>query len=227
VILVAGYFIAKLAAKLLDAALERLRFDSLVERGGVKRVLAKSGYDASDILAKILFYFVFLFVLQLAFGVFGPNPISDLLTRIVAYLPNVFVAVVILVVAAGIGTAVREIVRVSLGGLNYGRLVANLAGSMILVVGIFAALNQLRIAPAIVNGLFYALLAIVVGSAVIAIGGGGIAPMRAQWERVLGKLEREAPRIKAEAEQAAPRIEALRTSVESEVEKERRWAEKH
>src|SRR3954470_21951473 len=87
VILIVGYFLAKLCAKLLDAALERLKFDSLVERGGVKRTLEKSGYDASDILAKLLFYFVFLFVLQLAFGVFGPNPVSVLLTRIITYIP--------------------------------------------------------------------------------------------------------------------------------------------
>ena len=40
----------------------------------------------------------------------------------------------------------------------------------------FAALNQLQIAPAIVTGLFYAVLAVVVGSAIVAIGGGGILP---------------------------------------------------
>lgn len=49
-----------------------------------------------------------------------------------------------------------------------------IAGAAILTVGVFAALSQLQIAPAIVTGLFYAILAIVVGSAVIAIGGGGV-----------------------------------------------------
>ena len=78
------------------------------------------------------------------------------------------------------------------------------------MVGIFAALNQLSIAPAIINGLFYALLAVVTGSAIVAIGGGGIVPMRAQWEKALGRLEQEAPRIRAEAEHAGPRIEAWR-----------------
>lgn len=49
--------------------------------------------------------------------------------------------------------------------------------------------NELQIAPAIVNGLFYALLAIVVGSAVIAIGGGGLVPMRDRWKNVLAKYD--------------------------------------
>lgn len=62
----------------------------------------------------------------------------------------------------------------------------------------FAALNQLEIAPAIVNGLFYALLAIVAGSAIIAIGGGGIAPMKSRWERTLNRYDEEKPKVQEE-----------------------------
>jgi hypothetical protein len=223
VILVAGYFLAKLFARLVNALLERLNFDRLVERGFVTKTLQKSGYDASDILAKVVFYAVFLLVLQLAFGVFGPNAISDLLTQIVAFLPRIFVALVILVVASAIAAAVKEVVRVSLGALSYGKMLANLAAVTIWAIGIFAALDQLQIAPAIVNGLFYGMLAIIVGSTVIAVGGGGIVPMRAVWERALGKIEQEAPKIRAEAEQAAPRVAALQERVETDSE-QRRWA---
>ena len=66
----------------------------------------------------------------------------------------------------------------TLGSVSYGKAVANGVGAAILVVGVFMALNQLQIAPAIVSGLFYALLAIIVGVTVIAVGGGGIGPMR-------------------------------------------------
>ena len=47
----------------------------------------------------------------------------------------------------------------------------------------FAALNQLEIAPAIVNGLFYALLIAIVGSVVVAFGGGGIPVAREYLSR--------------------------------------------
>ena len=192
VVLIAGYFIARVLARLFNALLEKLHFDNLVERGGVKRVLDKSGYDASDVLAKLLFYTIVLFTLQFAFGVFGPNPISDLLTRIIAYIPNLFVAAIIVVIASAIAKGVRDIMNISLGGVAYGRMLARFAAVAIMVVGIFAALNQLGIAPAIVTGLFYAILAVVAGSAIIAIGGGGIVPMRARWERLLGRGEGEA-----------------------------------
>jgi hypothetical protein len=200
-IVVGGYFLAKFLAKMFDKLLERLHFDNLVERGGVKRVLQKAGCDASDVMGKLLFYGLFLFVLQFAFGIFGPNPISNLLTQIIAYIPNILVAAIIIIVASAVGKGVSDILNISLGGLGYGRVLAKAAGAAIVVVGVFAALNQLGIAPAIVNGLFYAMLAIIVGSSVVAIGGGGIKPMQQVWERGIDRAQAEVPRVKAQAEQ--------------------------
>jgi len=205
-ILVVGYFVAKTIAKLLDKVLERVGFDRAVERGGVGRVLERSKYDPSDILGKIVFYALFLFVLQLAFGVFGDNPISDLITGVIAFLPNIFVAILIVVVAAAIAAAVKEIIEASLGGLSYGKALAFGASTAILVIGFFAALDQLRIAPDIVNSLFIALLAVVAGSAIVAIGGGGIVPMRQQWEKALARVEQEAPQLRQQAEGATDRV---------------------
>ena len=201
-----GYFVAKAIAKILDKVLERVGFDQAVERGGVKKALEKSKFDASDLLSKIVFYALMLFVLQLAFGVFGTNPISDLIQGVIAYLPKVFAAILIVVVASAIAAAVREIIQAALGGLSYGKALATGASVAILVVGLFAALNQLQIAPAIVNGLFYALLAIVAGSAIIAIGGGGIGPMRQQWEKALNKVQAEAPQMRQAAQGGGDRV---------------------
>lgn len=104
-------------------------------------------YDASDILAEVVFYALFLIVLQMAFGVFGPNPISDLLEGVIAYLPMVIAAILIIVIATAIAAAARELIDASLGGLSYGTALANATGIAIMVVGVFAALNQLQIAP--------------------------------------------------------------------------------
>lgn len=205
-ILVIGYFVAKLICKVLNRVLERVGFDRLVERGGIKRALDRSNWDASDILSKLAFYFVMLFTLQLAFGVFGPNPVSAMLTSIIAYLPNVFVAMIILVIAAAIAAGVKTMAQAALGGLRYGRVLGTIASAAVLFIGVFAALNQLNIAPAIVNGLFYATLAVIAGSAIIAIGGGGIVPMRQRWERMLARVEEEAPRLKQQAEGAGERM---------------------
>jgi hypothetical protein len=199
VILVIGYFIAKAVEKILDKLLERVGFDRVVERGGVKTALARSKFDASDILARIVFYAIMLLVLQLAFGVFGPNPISDLIKGVIAYLPRLFVAIVIIVIAAAIASAIRQILGSLLGGLSYGNVLATAAFVAIFAIGLFAALDELQIAPAIVHGLFYAILAIIVGVAIVAVGGAGIVPMRRIWERSLTRVEAEGPRIRAQA----------------------------
>ena len=206
VVLIVGYFVAKAIGKVFDQVLERVGFDRAVERGGIKKALENSKYDASSIVSKVIFYALFLLVLQLAFGIFGANPVSNLIAGVVAYLPKVFAAIVIVVVAAAIAAAVKEIIDSALGGLSYGKTLAVGASVAVMVVGAFAALSQLQIAPAIVNGLFYALLAIVVGSAVIAIGGGGIQPMRSRWESALAKWDQEKLQARRELQGAGARI---------------------
>lgn len=86
-----------------------------------------------------------------------------------------------------------------------GEWIARGAGVAILVIGIFAALNQLEIAPAIVNGLFYALLAIIVGVAIVAFGGGGIQTARGYWERVSSRAEMKASEVRQKADPSAAR----------------------
>lgn len=207
-ILAIGYIIAKVAFKAINALLERVGFDRAVERGGIRKALSKSQYDASDIVGKLVFYTVMLFTLQAAFGVFGANPISDVINAVVAYLPQVIAAIIIIVVAAAIASAVREMVEASIGGLSYGKTLANAAGVVLLAVGIFAALNQLQIAPQIVTGLFYAILAAAVGVTIVAVGGGGVRPMQQYWENALSKVSEETQNIKQEAAGSKDRIKA-------------------
>ena len=218
-ILLVGYILAKILQRVLNKILERVGFDRVVERGGVKKALERSKFDASDILSKIVFYVVFLFVLQLAFGVFGPNPISELITGIVAFLPRIFVGVVIVVITAAVATAVKEIIEVTLGGLPYGRMLAMIAMAAIWFIGISAALNQVEVAPEIVNGLFYAVLALIVGSAIVAIGGGGIEPMKERWQRALIRLDQEAPKAKQEAQGGSERVQQRAQEAKTELQR--------
>lgn len=212
-----GYFVAKAIEKVLDRIFERVGFDRLVERGGVRTALSRSSLDASSILARIVFYIAFLFVLQLAFSVFGPNPITDLLEGIIAFLPKLFVAVLIVVITAAVAAGAKTVIESVLGGLSYGRMMALIAGAAIWFVGVAAALNQIEVAPEIVNGLFYAMLALVVGIGIVAIGGGGVQPMRERWQRALARMDEEAPRLKREAKGGAEEVRRQADEVRREV----------
>ncbi|THG30049.1 mechanosensitive ion channel family protein [Naasia lichenicola] len=202
VILIVGLIVAKVLSKALGKLLERVGFDRVVERGGVKKALQGSKLDASDIIAKILYYTLVLFVLQFAFGVFGPNPVSDLLAGIIAFLPKIIVAIIIVVIAAAIAAGAKTLIQGTLGGLSYGKVIANIASIFILFLGITAALNQIEVATTVTTPLLIAVLAIIAGVIIVGAGGGLIKPMQARWEAYLSKAEEEAPKIKAQADGA-------------------------
>jgi Conserved TM helix len=205
VILIAGLIVASLIAKGLTRLLRRVGFDRLVERGGVKKALDRSKLDAAAIIAKILYWTLVLFVLQFAFGVFGPNPVSDLLAAIIAFLPRVIVAIVIVIITAAIAAGAKLLIQNTLGGLSYGKLLANVVSVFILFIGIIAALNQIEIAATVTTPLLIAVLAIFAGVIIVGAGGGLIKPMQQRWETILNRAVEEAPKVKRQAD-AAPSI---------------------
>jgi hypothetical protein len=173
--------------------------------------LQRTRYDASDILAKLAYYTVLLFTLQLAFGIWGPNPISNLINAVIAWLPQAFVAIVIVIVAAAIANAVRDLVGGALGGLSYGRVLANAAAIFVVALGVIAALNQVGIATTVTTPVLIAFLATVAGILIVGVGGGLVRPMQSRWE---GWLERAAAESRAVRERAQARG---RTDVERQM----------
>ncbi|WP_083889641.1 mechanosensitive ion channel family protein [Nocardia pneumoniae] len=200
VILLIGWLVAKAVEKIVDKVLERVGFDRAVERGGVRRMLERSKYDASDILARLAYYAILLIALQIGFGVFGPNPVSNVIAGIVAWLPRLAVAIVIVVVAGAIAHAVREMVGSTLGGLSYGPMLARMAAVGIWAIGIVAALNQIGVATAVTVPILVAVLATIGGILVVGVGGGMIRPMQERWERWISDLEHEIPTARGHAE---------------------------
>lgn len=199
VVLVVGYVLAKVLARVVGRLLNRVGFDRAVERGGVGRTLQRSDLDASGVLGKVVFYAVLLFALQLAFNVFGANPVSDVLAQIIAFLPQVFVALVIIVLVTAIASSVRSVISDSIGGLSYGPAVANAAGGLIVALGLIAALNQVGIATTVTTPILIAFLASVAGILVVGVGGGLVRPMQSRWEDWLEVAGRESRKVQQRA----------------------------
>jgi Conserved TM helix len=204
VILIVGIIIAKLIAKAVDMLLERVGFDRLGERGGIKQALARSNLDASDVIAKIVYWAIVLLTLQFAFGVFGPNPISALLATIIGYLPNVIVAIIIVIIAAAIAQAVKTLLLAVLGALSFGRALANIASIFVIFLGVVAALNQVGIAWTVTTPVLIAVLATIAGVIIVGVGGGLVRPMQQRWETYLSRAEEEAPRLRTEGRTSRP-----------------------
>lgn len=200
VILLIGWLIAKALRKIVQVVLNRVGFDRAVERGGVGRALAQSKYDASGLIAALVYYAVLLIALQFAFGVFGPNPVTDLLAAIVAWLPRAVVAIVIVVVAAAIANALRDLVGSALSALSYGEFIARVVQVFVIALGVIAALNQIGVATAVTTPVLIAVLATVGGVIVVGMGGGMVRPMQQRWERWLDRAEQDFPNARAREE---------------------------
>jgi hypothetical protein len=204
VILLVGYLIAKLIAKAVDAVLERVGFDGAVERGGVKKAMAKSKYDASDIVAKLVFFAVFIPFLSAAVGALGIQALQEPLAAFIALIPRIIVAIVLVVVGALIAGTVKSFITNALGGLSYGSILANAAAVLILFGFVKSALDQVGIATAVTGALLYATLAAVAGVVIVGVGGGLIRPMQHRWEDMLVKASSEKDKIAAQAGSSAP-----------------------
>ncbi|MDP9397860.1 MAG: hypothetical protein M3P96_08615 [Actinomycetota bacterium] len=200
IILVVGYLVARALLKLTDTVLEWVGFDRAVERGGIKQALARSQYDASDIVAKIVYYAVLLITLTIAFNSFGPNPISDLLRGVIAFLPKLIVAIIIIVIAAAIAKAVKDIVTNVLGGLSYGNFLGNVASVFVLGLGVIAALTQIGIAVVVTSSVLIAVLATIAGILIVGVGGGLVRPMEQRWHEWLDRASQESQNMRQQAQ---------------------------
>lgn len=193
VILFIGWLIAKALAKAVGFLLKRIGFDRLVEKSGLNAMLARSSFDPANLLVKLVYYFVLLIVLQLAFGAFGPgNPVSNLLNDIIAYLPRVLVAVVLVFISAAIARGARDLVTSALGTRSYTKTVGTIVYVLIFALGIIAAVNQLGIATLVTTPVLITALATVGGILIVGLGGGLIRPMQGRWEEWLARLQQEA-----------------------------------
>lgn len=194
VIMVVGWIIAKLLRKGLSKLLARVGLDRVAERGGLRRFTGK--YTVSQLCGLLVYAAVLLMALQMAFGVFGPNPVSNMIEGVVTLLPHLFVALIIMVVAFAIANMVFDLVSGTMASMSYGRPMARIAQVLIIAVAGIAALNQVGIATTVTTPILVAILAMVAGVVIVGVGGGLIAPMRSRWERMLGTAESEAANLK-------------------------------
>ena len=193
VILFIGWIVARILRKVVSTVLRKVGFDRVVERGGIKQMLDRNNYDASELIARVVYYAVLLIALEVAFGAFGPNPISDILTSIVGWLPKLIVAMLIIVVVGAIARVVRDLVGRALSGVSYGRMLGTIASVFIWGLGVIAALNQMGIATSITTPVLITVLATIGGVAVVGFGGGLIKPMQQRWETWIGRAEEQMP----------------------------------
>jgi hypothetical protein len=172
VILIVGWIVAKLLESGTETILEKTRFDMAVDRGGVRAALARTGsnLDPSSLVARLVFWIVFLVAILMAANALGLTAVANMFERLIAYIPNVIVAVLIIVMGMVIGEFVKDLILASVGSLSGVNPVAHVAKIAIMTLAIFMALDQLGIARNIVVTAFTLVLGAVALAAGLAFG---------------------------------------------------------
>ena len=174
-ILMVGLAIAKMVERGTDLALHRIGFDRWMQEGGVTEALERAGttLDPSSVIARLVFWTMILLVILLAANALGITAVSLLFAELLAYVPNVIAAVMVLVLGILLGEFIKDLVLASAGGLPGGFNLARAAKAAIILLAVFMALDQLSIAEDIVLVFFVAVVGAAALAAGIAFGLGG------------------------------------------------------
>ena len=168
IILAIGWILSNAAASLVRRLLGRQVDRLFSQHGGQVYGQAADRYRPSVIVAEIVRWLIRFIFLNAAANVLGLTQISTLLNQIVLWLPNLLVAVVILLVAPIIGRFVRGVIQAGAGrmGFTNSGLLGQLAEIAIVVLAVIIAVDQIGVGSDIVNTLFIG----VVGAAALAFG---------------------------------------------------------
>lgn len=188
VVLVAGWIVAKMARFAIAKGLRAVNFNVLTERAGMDGFLRDGGIrsDTTDIIALLVYWLVILASLVIGFNLMGLTYITDLLGRVILFLPKVMVALLILAFGAYfarfIGNAVTAYCRNV--HLQDADILGRLAQYAIIAFVVLIALDQVNIGGDIVRQTFLIILAGVVLALALAFGIGGkdwAAEMLERW----------------------------------------------
>lgn len=200
IILVIGVLVAKALQKLVAVGLEKVGADRALRSGTsgeyVQRLLPD--VSPSDVIGRVVFWFVFLGALSIAISSLGLAVLNDLVADVFNYLPNVIAAILILVLAVPIAGGLAKLADRAFGDTPTGKLMTTAAPALVMGIAVFMVLNQLRIATDIVTITYAALMGAVALGAALAFGLGGrdVASrmLEEAYRRGQAERAREAPR---------------------------------
>jgi hypothetical protein len=219
-ILIIGWIIASVLAGVVAALLRAIRFDNISQRAGITGFVQKMGLKEppSSVVADIVKWFVRLIALVAAFDALGLPAVSQIVQQFLLWIPNLIVAIVVLVIAGLLANLFGDVVRgaTAQAGLGNPDLLAGIARAAVWGFGIIIAVNQIGVASTLVNTLFMGIVAALALAIGLAFGLGGretAAEIVQNWyhagqnakpqiERAAGATQQQAQLAASEAQQA-------------------------
>jgi len=169
-ILLIGWIIAKVIKKLVVKGLKLVRFNYLTDKAGIEKFLTDGGVKVSsiDVIGTLVYWIIMLVVILATLNSLKLTAASTLFNEIMLYIPNIIVAIIILILGIYFARLVSQILVTSLKNMQEKTAVTigNIAYYAIIVLTVFIILGQLNIAEQIVNNAFI----LVFGAICLALG---------------------------------------------------------
>jgi hypothetical protein len=203
VVLIVGWIISSLLARGVEALLHAVRFNDLARRSGFADFVQKMGVkdDSAGVIASIVKWFVRLITLVVAFDTLGLPAVSSVLQQLLLWLPNLVVALVVLVIGGLAANALSGLVRGASAeaGFTNPNMLATVTRVAVWGFTIVVAINQLGIATTLINTVMIGLVGAFTIAFGLAFGLGG----RERAAQIIDRLGRSAEQAKPKLERAA------------------------
>lgn len=191
IIVLLGWGIGVILGRVVHQIIKAIRVDEALRKAGVEDFLNKGGIglNAGAFLGGLVRWFVILVFLIGAFEILGLSQVTLFLTDILEYLPQVIVAVLILIAAGLVAEAMKRVVLSSAMTANVSSagFLATVTKWVIWVFAILVALSQLGIASGFVQTIFTGLVVALSLGLGLAFGLGG----QEAAGRVIEKISKE------------------------------------
>ena len=177
IVFIIGWFLSIGIGKLVSEILRKLGFNNIFKRTGWDNAFSKADIEVDPaqfigVITKWIFVIIFLMI---ASDIIGWTSFSLLLGQIVLWIPNLLVAIVILVVAIILADILEKIVKATVErmGVASATFLGALTKWVIYIVASLAILSQLNVAQNIVNAVVIGIVATFVIALGLAFGLGG------------------------------------------------------
>ena len=191
VILIIGLVVAWALRVVVEKIIAAIKVDSLLKRMGVTEMVKKAGFKlhVGKLSGWVVKWFVLILALIAAADIMGWSQITEFLNRVVLYIPNAFIAAVILLVGVVLGSFVYDIVMTAVKAAKLGgaHMLAAISKWAIFIFAFIAAMEQLGIAQTLLQTLTTGLIGMLALAGGLAFGLGG----KEHAQAVLRKLGKD------------------------------------
>ncbi len=172
-----GRWVAKLVVKLLTQVGERIGFNELIEQTGISGGLRQANIKQSplELTALLIYWLILLNVLLIALDTLRLTVIANSLRNLISFLPQILVAVVILVVGALVAQFIGRVVQAAIAGMGveFHEAIGQMVRGLILIVVVVIAMEHIGLDATLFTNLVTYIIAIIFAGLALAFGLGG------------------------------------------------------